>query len=203
MGDLPFCPELKYLGVTLYRSLTYRLTPWVTSQKVCIARRTVRGPCWLWLGCWANNVGNSHLSPGLFNRSVLRSCPVQPPQPWSIQPQCTALLSGAAVLATTHWATTPDAWRIVAGCLCPTPADNLPILSDIRHAELRRNEATLCRPACRAMEPGNLLLPALTCPPSGNARHFKSRRPFVPAAQKLISSSDNNNIRAALWVDHR
>ena len=83
MGDLPFCPELKYLGVTLYRSLTYRLTPWVTSQKVCIARRTVRGPCWLWLGCWANNVGNSHLSPGLFNRSVLRSCPVpqcsQPP----------------------------------------------------------------------------------------------------------------------------
>jgi len=32
----------------------------------------------------------------------------------------------------------------------------------------------------------------------------KSRHPFVPATQQLISSSgDNNNIRAALWADHQ
>ena len=36
-----------------------------------------------------------------------------------------------------------DAVRIVTGCLRPTPADNLPILSGIQPTELRRNGATL------------------------------------------------------------
>jgi len=36
----------------------------------------------------------------------------------------------------------------------------------------------------------------------GNARHLKLRHPFVPSAQ-LISSSDDNNRRAALCADHR
>jgi len=35
------------------------------------------------------------------------------------------------------------ALRIVSGCLLPTPADNLPILTGIQPAELRRNRATL------------------------------------------------------------
>jgi len=37
----------------------------------------------------------------------------------------------------------------------------------------------------------------------GNARHLKSRQPFVLAAQQLISSSDDNNRSAVLWADHR
>ena len=35
------------------------------------------------------------------------------------------------------------------------------------------------------------------------ARRLKSRHPFVPAAQQLISFSDNNNIRAAQWADNQ
>ena len=31
----------------------------------------------------------------------------------------------------------------------------------------------------------------------------KSRHPFVPAAQQLINSSDNNKINGAHWVDHQ
>jgi len=53
------------------------------------------------------------------------------------------------------------------------------------------------------MEPGHLLHPALTRPLSADARRVKSRHPFVPAAQQLISFSDNNIIRAAQWVDYQ
>ena len=90
------------------------------------------------------------------------------------------------------------AMQIVTGCLRPTPADNLPILAGIKPAELRRKGATLSL-AHRAMEPGHLLHSALICPPSANARRLKARHPFVTAAQQLIISSDNNNIRAAHW----
>ena len=56
--------------------------------------------------------------------------------------------------------------------------------------------------ACRAMEPGHLLHFVLTCPSNADERHLKSRHSFVTIAQ-LISSSDNNNIRAAHWADHQ
>jgi len=92
--------------------------------------------------------------------------------------------------------------RIVTGYLRLTPGDNLPILAGIQPAELRRNEATLYLER-RAMEPGHLLHTVLTRPSSANAQRLKSRHPFVPAAQQLISLSDNNNIRAAYWADHQ
>ena len=38
---------------------------------------------------------------------------------------------------------------------------------------------------------------------TGVARRLKSKHPFVPTAQHLISSSDNNTIRGAQWVDHQ
>jgi len=53
------------------------------------------------------------------------------------------------------------------------------------------------------MKRGHLLHLALTRPSSANARRLKSRHPFVPAAQHLISFSDNNNVRAAQWADHQ
>jgi len=34
------------------------------------------------------------------------------------------------------------------------------------------------------------------------ARRLKSRHPFVPTAQQIISLSDNSNICAAHWADH-
>jgi len=95
-----------------------------------------------------------------------------------------------------------DAMGIGTGCLRPTPADMLPTLADIQLAELRRNGATLS-PARRAMETEYLLHAVLTCPPSANARHLKSRHPFPPAAQKLIISSDKNSIRAVHRADHQ
>jgi len=83
-----------------------------------------------------------------------------------------------------------------------TQADNLTILAGIQPAELRRKGATLFL-ARRATEPGHLLHSALTeCQPGSNARRFKSRHPFVLAAQ-LISSSDNNNGCAAPWTVHQ
>ena len=90
----------------------------------------------------------------------------------------------------------------MTGCLRPTPADNLSILAGIQPAELRRRRATLSL-GRRAMEPGHLLYSALTRPLGAAARRLKSRHPFVPAAQQLISLSDNNNIRAAQWADHQ
>jgi len=89
----------------------------------------------------------------------------------------------------------------VTGCLRPTPADNLPILAGIQPAELRRRGATLSLGG-RAMEPEHLLQSALTRPSGAAARSLKSRHPFVPAAQQLISFSDNN-IHAAQWADHQ
>jgi len=92
--------------------------------------------------------------------------------------------------------------RIVTGCLHPTPAGNLPILAGIQPAELHHREATLSL-GRRAMEPRHLLHSALTHQAGVAARCLKSRHPFVPATQQLISFSDNNNIRAAQWVDHQ
>ena len=91
-----------------------------------------------------------------------------------------------------------DALRILTGCLRPT----IPILAGLQPAELLRIEATLSV-ACRAMEPGHLLHLALTRPSSANAQRLKSRRPFLPAAQHLISLSVNNNMRAAQWTDYQ
>jgi len=82
-----------------------------------------------------------------------------------------------------------DALQTVTGCLRPTSADNLPILASIQPAELRRIGATLSL-ARRAMEPGHLLHSALTRPSTAAARRLKSRHPFVPAAQHLISSDN-------------
>jgi len=90
----------------------------------------------------------------------------------------------------------------VTGCLRPTPAENLPILAGIQPAELRRSGATLSL-GRRAMEPGHLLHSALTRTSNADARRLKSRHSFVPAAQQLISFSDNNNIREAQWSDYQ
>jgi len=94
-----------------------------------------------------------------------------------------------------------NALQIVIGCRLSTTADNLTILASGQSAELRRNAAKVSL-ACRAMEPRHLLHSALTRPSSADAQRLKSRHPFVPAAQQLISSSDNNNIRAAHWADN-
>jgi len=86
----------------------------------------------------------------------------------------------------------------------PAPADNLPILAGIQPTlcELRDKGATLPI-ACHPLQAGHLHYSALTYPSSGNARHLNSSHSFVPNAQQLISSSNDNNRSAALWADRR
>jgi len=117
------------------------------------------------------------------------NAPVIPPSAGSLAAVITPTL---LILPSTHPQT-------VIGCLHPTPTDNLLILAGILSAELRRKGATLPL-ARRAMESGHLLHSALTYPSGGNARHLKSRHPFVPAAQQLISSSDNNRRWRSGWM---
>jgi len=85
---------------------------------------------------WSNYVANGHPSHGPFNSRVLRWC----------HSAHTRLIDPVI----------NEALRSVTGCLRPTPANNLPILSGIQPAELRCKRATLSS-AFRAMEPGHLL----------------------------------------------
>ena len=127
------------------------------------------------LGCSPVSTPLNPPLPGPFNRKVLYCAPV-----WCRSAH-TRLVDPVI----------NDALRIVTGCLRPTPADNLPILNGIHPAELRRKGATLSL-ARRPMEPGHLLHSAITRPSSADARRLKSRHPFLPAAQQLISSSDDD-----------
>jgi len=66
-------------------------------------------------------------------------------------------------------------------------------------ASLQRSHTVSSTPCHGPWTPAPLNAhPSIEC----NARRLKSRHPFVPAAQQLISS-DNNNIRAAHWADHQ
>ena len=129
-----------------------------------------------------------------------QQCCEQPPEPWSIRLQSAPVWCRSAHTRLID-PIINDALRIVTGCLRPSPADNLPILTGIQPAELRRRGATLSL-GRRAMEPGHLLHSALTRPSGAAARRLKSRHPFAPATQQLISFSDNN-ICAAQWTDHQ
>jgi len=70
---LPLCSEPTYLGVTLDRSLTYLRHLELLCKKLTSCVAILEVACWLWLMCWSNNVANSNLSPGTFNRRVLCS----------------------------------------------------------------------------------------------------------------------------------
>jgi len=136
------------------------------------------------LECWVNNVVNSHSA---LAHSTAECC-----APAWCRSAHTRLINPII----------NDALGNMTRCLRPTPADNLPILVGIQLTELRRKGVTPSLARC-AMELGQLHS-EFTCPPNGNAQHLKSRDPFVPAAQQLFSSSDDDkNITATLWADHR
>jgi len=95
---------------------------------------------------------------------------------------------------------------ILQPCLRPTTWKTLVVTilidRDLQPSELRHKGVTLSLAHC-AMEPaqpGDVLHSALTCP-SANTWHFKSRHPFGPAAQQLISSSDDNVHRSGQITD--
>ena len=181
---LPFFPEPEYLGVTLDRSLTYRrhlesLHKKLTSR-VSLLRRLAGS-------CWCAGATTVRIATIALVHSTSGYC-----SPVWCHSAHTGLIEP----------TINDAFRIVTGCLRPTQADNLSILAGIQPAELRRSGATLSL-ARLAMEPEHLLHLTLTRPASTDARRLKSRHPYVPSAQQLISLSYNNNIQAAHWSDNQ
>ena len=144
-------------------------TSWVTSQEANITRRTLEAACW---GAGATTLRTATLA--LVHSTAEYCAPVR------CRSAHTRIIDP----------TINNALQIVTGCLRPTPADNLSILAGIQSAELRHRGATLSL-GHRAMEHGHLLHSALTRPSDAAAQHLKSRHPFVPAAQQLISFSDN------------
>ena len=90
-----------------------------------------------------------------------------------------------------------DVLRIVIGCLDPTPTDNLPVLSGIQPAELRRQGATLSLANRSSLDSGHILHGQLTEQWTVSKERLKSRHPFVPAARKLFHNLSKLGIRAA------
>ena len=94
-----------------------------------------------------------------------------------------------------------DALRVVTGCLHPTPTDNLPVLSGIQPAELRRQGATLSLANRSFLDSGHILHGQLTKPLTVSKERLKSRGPFVSAARKLLHNLSKLGIRAAQWTN--
>jgi len=125
---------------------------------------------------------NSHPNPGPFDYRVLRSC---------------------LVLQCLYPPYQPHYQRRLANCdWMPASYTSGQPSNPCRHStcELGRRGVTLSL-GRRAMAPGQLLHSALTRPSGAAAQRLKSRHPFVPAVQQLISISDN--IHAAQWADHQ
>ena len=93
--------------------------------------------------------------------------------------------------------------RIVTGCLRPTPTDYLPVLAGIQPAELRRLGATLSLAYRGSLDPGHILHELLAGSLHCYRERLKSRRPFVPAARKLLQDLTELDIRAAQWTDFK
>ena len=93
-----------------------------------------------------------------------------------------------------------DTLRVVTGCLCPTPLDNLPIFAGIQPAELLQRQAMLSL-SYRALVPGHLLYHKLA-DPAKQPQQLKSRHPFVPAAKQFLRTIEEQNINVTGWVDH-
>ena len=89
--------------------------------------------------------------------------------------------------------------RIVTGCLRPIPTENLPVLADIQPAELRQLGAMISL-ANRAIHVSNHVLHGhLVVQQDAHLGRLRSRRPFVPAAWKLLDGLSKLDIREKHW----
>ena len=93
-----------------------------------------------------------------------------------------------------------DALRIVAGCLRPTPTEDLPVFAGIQPAELRRLGATLSLANRATQDPVHVLHGQLVGQQDAHQGRLRSRRPFVPAAWKLLGSLSE---RVKQWTKHK
>ena len=181
---LPYCPTPTYLGVKLDRSLTFRhhleALRKKLSTRVTLLRR-LAGSGW---GAAAKTLRTAALSLVYTTAEYCASV-------WCRSAH-TRLIDSVL----------NDALRIVTGCLQPTPTDYLPILAGIQPAELRRRGATLSLANRATLNLDHILHEQLVGKQNAHQGRLKSRRPFVPAAQKLLDSRTESDYRAAQWMDY-
>ena len=143
---LPFCPVPTYLGVKLNRALTYchhlEALQKKLSTRVSLLRQ-LTGSGW---SAGAKTLRTAALS--LIYSNAEYCAPAR----------CCSAHTGLidSVLN--------DALHIDTGCLRPTPTDNLPVLSGIQPAELRRQGATLSLANRSVLDPDHILHSQLTEP---------------------------------------
>ena len=179
---LPYCPTPTYLGVKLDTSITFRhhleALRKKLSTRVTLLRR-LAGSGW---GARAKTLRTAALSLVYSTAEYCASV-------WCRSAH-TRLIDSVL----------NDALRIVTGCLRPTPTDYLPILAGIQPAELRRRGATLSLANRATLNPDHILHEQLIGKQNAHQGRLKSRRPFVPAAQKLLDSLTESDIRVAQWM---
>ena len=182
---LPFCPVPTYLGVKLDRSLTFRhhleaLRKKLTTRVALMRRLADSG--------WDAGAKTLRAAALSLVYSTAECCaPV-----WCRSAH--TRLSDSVL---------NNALRIVTGCLRPTPTDYLTVLTGIQQAELRRLGATLSLAYRGSLDPDHILYELLAGSPDGHRERLKSRRPFVPAARKLLQDLNELDIRAAQWTDFK
>ena len=93
-----------------------------------------------------------------------------------------------------------DALHIATGCLRPTSTDDWPVLTGIQQAELRQLGATLFLANCAIHDADHVLHGQLVGQQDALQRRLRSRRPFVPAAWKLLDSLSKLDIRVNQWT---
>ena len=157
---LPFCPTATYLGVKLYRSLTFH-HHLVALRKKLSSRDTLLR---LLVGSgWAVD-------------ATLRIAEYCAPV-W-----CRSAHTG---LIDSVW---NNALLIFTVCLRPTPTDHLPVLSGIQPAELRRMGATLSVAHRGSLDCDHILYGILSGSSDTRQVRLRPRRPFVSAARNLLNN---------------
>ena len=182
---LPLYPIPTYFGVKLDRSLTFRHQLQALRKKlstrVALLRR-LAGSGW---GAGAKTLPISVLS--LVYSTTEYCAPV-----WC-RSTPTRLIDSIL----------NDALRIVTGCLPHTPKEDLPVLAGIQPGELRRLGATLFLANCAIHDPDHVLHRQLIGQQDAHLGRLRSRRPFVPAAWKLLGSLSKLDIRVKQWTKHK
>ena len=85
----------------------------------------------------------------------------------------------------------------------PTPTDHLPILSGIQPAELRRFGETFSLAKRGTLYQDHIFHGQLAGSPDVPQERLKSRRPFAPAARKLLNDLSKLGIPATQWTNYR
>ena len=182
---LPFCPTPTYLGVKLDRSLTFRhhlvALRKKLSSRVTLLRRLVGSG-------WGAGVKTLRIATLSLVYSTAEYC-----APVWCRSAHTHLIDSVL----------NDALRIVTGCLRPTPTDHLLVLSGIQPAELRRMGATFSLAYRGSLDPDHILYGLLSGSSDTRQVRLRSRRPFVPAARKLLDNLARLGIRASEWTNHK